>query len=300
MTGVDAHALVRLLRLHWGLTPATVSPLGGGMNSETWLVRARDSSYVAKRVAPSDVAQLDAGCAVAERLARAGLTTGRPVRTVHGTHVAPDEPLALLAHVPGRELEGTTGEEQRWIGRTLAEVHAAGPLVSGTTARAAVEPFFDWLSPSAPGVSAHPWLPPAIEAARSTVDRLTVVWSVLHTDPAPEAFRHDDATGTTGLIDWTGACHGPVLYDVASAVMYLGGPHRAGAFLDAYSAASPLDPAELRHLDAFRRFRWVVQAAYFARRLSTHDLTGVSGQTENERGLDNARRGLAELSRPGR
>jgi Ser/Thr protein kinase RdoA (MazF antagonist) len=291
---MDAQALVRLLHLHWGLASATVSPLGGGMNSETWLVRAGGSSYVAKRVAPSDVAQLDAGCAVAEQLERAGLTTGRPVRTVRGTLVAPGERLALLVYVPGRELEGTTREEQRWIGRTLAEVHAAGTLVSGTTGR-----FFDWLSPDAPGVSAHPWLPPAIEAARAAADHLTVTWSVLHTDPTPEAFRHDDATGTTGLIDWTGACRGPALYDVASAVMYLGGPARADAFLEAYSAASPLDPAELRHLDAFRQFRWAVQAAYFARRLAIHDLTGISDQGDNERGLDDALRGLTELSRPG-
>ncbi|MFC8800461.1 phosphotransferase [Promicromonospora sp. NPDC057138] len=118
--------------------------------------------------------------------------------------------------------------------------------------------------------------------------------------------RHPRHSGTTtppeppGLIDWAGACGGPVLYDVASAVMYLGGPQRAGAFLDAYSAASPLDPAELRHLDAFRQFRWAVQAAYFARRLSAHDLTGVSDQSDNQRGLDDARRGLAGLSSPAR
>ncbi len=91
-----------------------------------------------------------------------------------------------------------------------------------------------------------------------------------------------------------------MLYDVASAVMYLGGPRHAGAFLDAYSTAGLLDPGELRHLDVFRRFRWAVQAAYFARRLATRDLTGVSERGDNERGLDDARRGLAELSHPGR
>jgi Ser/Thr protein kinase RdoA (MazF antagonist) len=294
---MDEHSLTRLLNLHWGLTTPTVSPLGGGMNSETWLVRVGNRSYVAKRVAPSDVGQLGAGCAVAEQLARAGLATGRPVRAARGSLVAPGERLALLEHVPGRELDGRTSEEQRRIGHMLAGVHSAGAPVS----HAHDSPgFFGWLSPDAPGVSAHDWLPPAIEAARGAVDQLTVTWSVLHTDPAPEAFRHDDATGTTGLIDWAGACRGPVLYDVASAVMYLGGPQKAVAFLDAYLAASPLDPGELRHLDAFRRFRWAVQAAYFARRLAARDLTGVSDQSDNERGLDDARRGLAELPSPGR
>ena len=48
-------------------------------------------------------------------------------------------------------------------------------------------------------------------------------------------------------------------------------------------------------LDALGRFRWAVQAAYFALRLASHDLTGIANQAENEEGLDNARRGLAAL-----
>jgi homoserine kinase type II len=265
------------------------------MNSETWLVRTKETSYVAKRVAPAALDQLDAGCAVAERLASSALVTGRPVRTVDGSLVASRERLALLEYVPGRELVGRTSEEQLSIAHTLARVHSAGaPVHDGPGSTG----FFDWLVPSAPGADAHSWLGPAVKAARAATDGLTVTWSVLHTDPAPEAFRHDDATGVTGLIDWAGACRGPVLYDVASAVMYLGGPERAAAFLDAYAAAGPLPAGELRHLDAFRRFRWVVQAAYFAQRLAAHDLTGVADQSDNQRGLDHARSGLAGLQRP--
>ena len=52
---------------------------------------------------------------------------------------------------------------------------------------------------------------------------------------------------------------------------------------------------ELELLDALRRVRWVVQAAYFAGRLASHDLTGVTSQGENERGLADACGGLAEL-----
>jgi hypothetical protein len=37
----------------------------------------------------------------------------------------------------------------------------------------------------------------------------------------------------------------------------------------------------------------IAQAAYFAFRLAAHDLTGIADQAENEKGLDNARRGLA-------
>lgn len=118
---------------------------------------------------------------------------------------------------------------------------------------------------------------------------------MLHTDPAPEAFIRDDSTGVTGLIDWTGAGRGPVLYDVASAVMYLGGPQHAGAFLTAYQAHGVLRADEWRHLDAFGRFRWAVQAVYFARRIAEADMTGVAGQADNERGLTDAVQGLARL-----
>jgi hypothetical protein len=40
------------------------------------------------------------------------------------------------------------------------------------------------------------------------------------------------------------------------------------------------------------RFRWAVQADYFAWRISVNDLTGISGPEENEKGLEDARRFL--------
>jgi hypothetical protein len=42
------------------------------------------------------------------------------------------------------------------------------------------------------------------------------------------------------------------------------------------------------------RFRWAVQADYFAWRIANHDLTGITGPAENEKGLDDARRWLNE------
>lgn len=281
-----------LLTKFWGVAPSRVSPLGGGMNSRTWLVIAQGSTYVAKAVSPTAVADLVAGCEVATALAETGIVTGRPIPTRDGRIVLTDPGLALLEHVPGRELDGESDDDQHWIASTLAGVHAAGgPAAGPGTATFAA----DWLSPRSPGVASHPWLAAAIEAVRAETDPVPVTWSVLHTDPAPEAFIHDDDSGATGLIDWAGARRGPVLYDIASAVMYLGGPVRASAFLSTYQRHGPLPAQEMQYLDAFRRFREVVQGVYFAGRLAANDLTGVTDQAENCKGLTDARRRLSAL-----
>jgi len=280
------------LRTFWGFHGAEVEPLGGGMNSQTWTVRHQGSTYVAKRVPSAQVADLVAGCELAATLAQAGLVTGPPVPTTDGRLAVAEEGLALLEHVSGRELAGDTDEEQRWIATTLADVHLTGGPGGGPSTAAFMT---DWLTPRLPGVEAHPWVGTAIGAVRAETDPLRVTWSVVHTDPCPEAFVHDDSTGVTGLIDWAGGRRGPVLYDVASAVMYLGGPEGAAALLSTYRTHGPVGPDELGLLDAFRRFRWAVQAAYFARRLAADDLTGIADRTENDRGLENARHGLRAL-----
>lgn len=281
-----------LLQRFWGIRPAGVKPLEGGMNSDTWLVEHEGSTFVAKRVPMAAVDELVAGCNVASALADGGFVTGRPVPTNDGRLVLTEHGLTLLEYVPGRELDGETDEEQRWIASTLAGVHAAGSPAKGPGSATFAA---DWLTPELQRVEAHRWLTPAIDAVRAETDPLTVTWSVLHTDPSPEAFIHNDSTGVTGLIDWAGAKRGPVLYDVASVVMYLGGADHATAFLTTYGARGPVDADEMELLDAFRRFRWVVQASYFAWRLALRDLTGLADQAGNERGLNDARLGLAGL-----
>ncbi|HYG95448.1 MAG TPA: phosphotransferase [Nocardioides sp.] len=271
---------------------ARVRPLGGGMNSETWMVEHRGSFFVAKLVASMELAELEAGCGVASMLAEAGLATGRPIPTLAGRTVLTQPALALLEHVPGRSLHGETDEEQEWMADTLAGVHAAGrPAIGPSVATFGL----DWLSPELPGVASHRWLLAAIQAVREETDQLGVTWSVLHTDPSPGAFIHDDKNGVTGLIDWTGARRGPVLYDLASVVMYLGGAGHAATFLQSYESRGLVAAREMRHLDAFRRFRETVQGAYFAGRLATNNLTGDIDQAENEKGLADARRRLGAL-----
>ena len=119
----------------------------------------------------------------------------------------------------------------------------------------------------------RPWVRPAVEDALAEWERIqpdSLTCALLHTDPAPEAFRLDATSGVCGLIDWDTGLSGPLMYDVASAVMYLGGPGRAAAFLTAYLAEGTIAGSEVeRSLATMLRFRWAVQADYFARRIAT-------------------------------
>jgi hypothetical protein len=74
-----AAALARWLR-----RVDSVTPLGGGWNSSTWLVAAGDERYVAKLVDHLDAQGLDAGLRLAEFATAWGLPCGAPVRTRGG------------------------------------------------------------------------------------------------------------------------------------------------------------------------------------------------------------------------
>jgi Ser/Thr protein kinase RdoA (MazF antagonist) len=276
-------ALPRVLD-RWGLSGATVTALGGGMNSATARVAHRSGARVAKWVPSRDADGLVAGCETAALVEAAGIPAGAAVPALDGSLVVAlaGGSVALLDEVPGLELTGETPEEQSWMGSVLAAAHRATDLGER---RATFHD--DWLETPA---DAPAWLGAALASVREEYAALPPFrWSRLHGDPAPEAFLHDPGSGRTGLIDWAGTTPGPVLYDVASAVMYLGGPDSARPFLAAYGA-------DLAHLDTFRRLRWCVQATYFSDRLARKDLTGIADRTGNEKGLDDARRGLEGLS----
>jgi Ser/Thr protein kinase RdoA (MazF antagonist) len=280
----------RCLAEEWGRPQARLTRLDGGMSSATWTV---DDRWVLKAVPGPQGDLLPGGLAVARLLAAAGVASGTPRPTRDGalTARADDSRLGLLAWVPGTALTGDSETERRLIGATLARVHQvlAGQTVPGARS-------FHWVDPAAPHLSLRSWLRPAVTAAVTALERLTPGrWTagLLHADPAPEAFRHDPAAGQTGIIDWSTALSGPLLYDLASAVMYLGGPHRAAGLTEAYLAAGVISRAEaVGGMAAMLRFRWAVQADYFAWRIAGGDLTGVSGPQENEKGLEDARRAL--------
>lgn len=98
---------------------------------------------------------------------------------------------------------------------------------------------------------------------------------------AAEHFRMDASGGRCGLIDWIVALQGPLLYDLASAVMYVGGPDHRGRLVEAYLRREVVTATEVeRALPVMLRFRWAVQADYFAWRVLNHDLTGIAGRRQ--------------------
>jgi homoserine kinase type II len=278
----------------WGLPEATIEAHHGGMNSATWFVRQGGRRWVAKAVDPAARQSFAGGLAVAAALeAAAGIPAGAPIPTRDGGLVTAVDaiPLALLSWVPGEQLSGVTPDEQRLIGATLAQVHWA---LRDSPAHDAER--FHWVDPRAERLSIRAWIRPAVAAAVAGLDELnpeSLSQGLLHTDPAPEAFRLDRATGVCGLIDWSVAMTGPLLYDVASAVMYVGGPDHGAPLLESYLDQSVMTRAEVeRGLLVMLRFRYAVQADYFAHRIATADLTGIASMAENEAGLAHARRAL--------
>ena len=83
-----------------------------------------------------------------------------------------------------------------------------------------------------------------------------------------------------------------MLYDVASALMYLGGRANAAAFWATYLDLSPASPAELlAHIDTFTRYRAAVQAAYFSMRIGHQNRTGISDDPDYQLSLAIGREG---------
>jgi Ser/Thr protein kinase RdoA (MazF antagonist) len=290
---LDLTVIAGAVATDWGLRSSSVTPHDGGMNSQTWFVHAGDARYVAKAVPVDRRDSFQAGLAAATIVEAAGIPAGAPVPSRSGstTIEVNSSALALLRFVPGSELTGDSLEEHVLIGSTLGRVHRA--LVGHDLPGAGV---FPWLDPGGAHLAVRPWIRPAIVTALSAwraIPPESLTWAPLHTDPAPEAFRFDRETGVCGLIDWDLGVVAPLLYDLASAEMYVGGPRHSGPLITAYRATGALAPEEIeRGLRPLAQLRWAVQADYFAKRIASGDLTGIGDPSENETGLEDARRAI--------
>lgn len=281
--------LAEVLADRWNLKADRFEVLEGGMNSQTWLVVAPDGgNLVLKTVGASDGA-FGPGLEAAARLERAGVLTGAPVPSRAGRLVETygDRQLAVLQYIDGRPLVGTA-DDRRAIGTTLGRVHGVTQLAAGE-----LEDWLGLVRQFDEYLDLEPWIRPAVNGAidgvRDLAGRQPLTWAGLHGDPAPEAFLRQ-ADGQVALIDWGGFKAGPLLYDLGSAFMYLGTKE---PFLSAYLAERPALATEVATgLPVFLRFRFAVQAVYFAWRVSNDVLTGLSDAEGNLKGLNDARRGL--------
>jgi Ser/Thr protein kinase RdoA (MazF antagonist) len=238
-------AVHQSLAAGWGLGEVEVTPHHRGMNSHTWLIRNGPDRYVAKAVPSEAHRRFVSGLTVGSLVQTAGIPAGEAILARNGRPFIEIDghTLALLTFVNGSELRGEDEREQRLIGSTLARAH--GALVGHGLADAGR---FHWIDPEAAHLRNRDWLRPAITAALASWESLppaSLTGALLHTDPAPEAFLLDADTGVCGLIDWDSGMIGPLIYDVASAVMYVGGPHRAAALIDAYLDHRVLDRSEV-------------------------------------------------------
>ncbi len=178
------------------------------------------------------------------------------------------------------------------MGSTLGRAHLAlaGHEVAGAGR-------FHWIDTSAAHLEVRAWVRPAVEAAIAAYDAIppaSLTWGLLHTDPAPEAFRLDagdrrSAASSTGTSASSARCSTTWPRPRCTSAVRTG----AARLIDAYLATGALEADEVdRALRPMARMRWAVQADYFARRIATDDLTGIDTDAENEKGLEDARRGL--------
>ena len=174
------------------------------MGSQTWIVDQGERRWVAKSVAPHLAEPFAHGLQVERLLGDAGIRAGAPVPARSGSITVDTDSRDRVALL---------------IGDTLARVHRVlrDQEVPGAQR-------FHWVDPAASHLGLRPWVRPAVSAAvdaLAELQRREPTWpqGLLHADPAPEAFRHDAATGHCGIIDWSSAHYGPLLYDLASAVM---------------------------------------------------------------------------------
>jgi homoserine kinase type II len=255
------------LRTQWHLPPEECAPLSTSDRSAAWLVTCSGEQYVAKLGYGVDAEQLQVGLTVAEHLDRIGFAVGGPVWSVDGLLAVPlgTGSVALLRYVPGRPLDGDSPVDQLWWGDLLGAVHR-GMAGFSHPRLIRLRP----LNPDLPHLSLEPWLRPAVAAATAGLVRLTVTdqltYGVVHGDPRPGSFRLDPDTGRIGLVGWDSVAIGLLMFDVANAVAYAGGPDRAVELLDGYRAAGPLPPGEIEAaLPVVLRCRWARRADTAAR-----------------------------------
>ncbi|MGX6604209.1 phosphotransferase enzyme family protein [Micromonosporaceae bacterium Da 78-11] len=264
----DDDLLRSALRDQWHLAPTELNPLPHAAMSRGWEVTAGDEQYIARLAETTARQPVEAGLMAAEHLRARDIPAGQPVRTLGGALTAqtPHGALAVLRRVPGRRLDGADPVDQQWWGDRLGAVHRVLQAFHHPGLRP-----WQLLDPETAHLGAEPWLRGAVADAVTATTRLTVTdrltYGVLHGDPAPACFVVDPRTGRAGLLDCGASGTGPLVYDVAAAIVYAGGVEHAGELIDGYLAAGPVTRDELEAaLPVLLRLRWAALADRSARR----------------------------------
>jgi Ser/Thr protein kinase RdoA (MazF antagonist) len=230
------------LRTRWQCNPGPCIPLGRA----AWRVQINDGQFVGKWVPARRRSGFEAGLCAAECVDATGVGAGAPIRAADGalSVTEGDGALALLRLVPGRPLRADDPLDRQWWGGTLGAVHR--------TLRRFAHPALDKVDAAGvlvegPHLSLEPWLRPAIRATAAAVRRIMVTdqltYGVLHGDPQAAHFRLDPATGAVGLVGWAAAGTGPLLSDLALAVLAAGCGDPSD-LVGAYVRASGVPPDE--------------------------------------------------------
>ncbi|MDG6102447.1 phosphotransferase [Dactylosporangium aurantiacum] len=242
------------LRRSWQCSPGPCIPLG----ATAWQVQIDDGQFdtspgdpgrfVAKWAPATARRGFEAGLCAAEHVEASGLCAGRPVRAADGalTTQAGDGVLALLRLVPGRPLHADDPLDQHWWGGALGAAHRClRRFVHPDLAKFQAAP----VPVAAPHLAMEPWLGPAVSETAAAVRRIMVTdqltYGVRHGAPAAGRFRLDTGTGRVGLIGWSAAGTGPLLYDLAHAVLCAGGTG-TDTLVEAYVRAGPVPADECR------------------------------------------------------
>jgi Ser/Thr protein kinase RdoA (MazF antagonist) len=300
------HAVVALAKdiavalAAWLRRVDSVTPVGGGWNSRTWLVAVGDERYVAKLVDHVDAQGLDVGMRLAEFAAARGLPCGAPVRTRSGalTIGMSEGALALLRYVPGKPPDLSSPDQVRRAGRVLARAHKVlRDYPAGD------EPRYQWPWEWVSGCLDTVMMPAEVNAAARRAwqeavaaagdNHLTI--SLIHADPGPDSvLLSNSGAGEDALIDWATPLRGPLLYDLASFAVLTrpAGPDAARWFTEGYAQEMPEIGPELAHLSCLVQARWVAQAIYFASRIERGIDRGPGAPDANEEGLATAYEGM--------
>ena len=260
---VDAAAIGGAVAEHWGLR-GPITELDRGSTARAWRIDTDSDGPLVARLTDFPRAHVELGLRVAEAVDDAGITAGRPLRTLDGAHCVevPGGRLALLRFVPGRMLERDEIDVAE-LGRLLARVHVAIAPLDGVGAWSlddACTHLRDGLLPDHPA-----WVRPFVDDRLAAVEAWEPERLQVTRGDGPEVRVVDGAI--VGMIDW-GACRwSSVADDIGIWTVHLG-PICGGydevvsTFVDAYRSVAPLTAHDEASIEVFQGLRLADRPPY--------------------------------------